>query len=252
MHSIAWNARVRELSRMSKSQLAHIWRLGAGRNCVWTAHPVETWNKDELINDILRAEFPDGGEAEGELITDPAEIEQIKTWSFGRLAGYPEGPWSSEPDKVQWVDEATGLDCLIFRNRVGALCGYVGVPQSHPWHGVGYSVCVEKCAEDWCYDHSPAGRVEVHGGLTYADACMEGAGDDAICHVPFDGRPANVWWFGFDTAHAGDLSPYDAKRAEDEQNRYPWAIDATDRYRDVGYVKRECGSLAEQLASVSS
>lgn len=61
MHSIAWNIRVKELSRMSKAKLAQIWRLGAGGNSVWTAAPPERWNTDELINDILRHEFPNGG-----------------------------------------------------------------------------------------------------------------------------------------------------------------------------------------------
>lgn len=174
-----------------------------------------------------------------------------RTWNFGRLDGFPTGEWTGEPDKVQWIDEATGLDCLILRNRIGALCGYVGIPAEHPWHGKGYSECVESCNEDWCYEHSPGGRVEVHGGLTYADACHEGVGDDAICHVPEPGRPDDVWWFGFDTAHACDLSPYDVKRAEEEEHRYPWGLDRSDHYRNVEYVKNECASLAAQLAAVT-
>lgn len=38
-----------------------------------------------------------------------------------------EGPWTAEPDKRQWRDEATGLPCLIVRGPHGAFCGYVGV-----------------------------------------------------------------------------------------------------------------------------
>ena len=41
------------------------------------------------------------------------------------------GPWQNEPDKRQWQDEATGLPCLIVRNSMGALCGYVGVSEGH-------------------------------------------------------------------------------------------------------------------------
>ena len=40
--------------------------------------------------------------------------------------------WLNEPDKANWIDEATGLDCMIHRGQSGALCGYVGVPESHP------------------------------------------------------------------------------------------------------------------------
>jgi hypothetical protein len=55
----AHDRRVSELSRMPKSRLAPLWRQHNPNT--WTAHPVETWNKDELINDILRAEFPTAG-----------------------------------------------------------------------------------------------------------------------------------------------------------------------------------------------
>jgi hypothetical protein len=34
------------------------------------------------------------------------------------------GPWTDEPDKVQWTDTATGLPCLAKRNpRGGHWCG---------------------------------------------------------------------------------------------------------------------------------
>jgi hypothetical protein len=55
----AYDQRVRELYRMPKSRLAPLWRQHHPN--AWTAHPVEKWNKDELINDILRAEFPTVG-----------------------------------------------------------------------------------------------------------------------------------------------------------------------------------------------
>ena len=52
---------------------------------------------------------------------------------------WPAGPWTDEPDKVVWVDEATGLDCMARRGGGGAWCGYVGLKADHPWHGKGYS-----------------------------------------------------------------------------------------------------------------
>lgn len=47
-------------------------------------------------------------------------------------SGWGDGPWQKEPDKAQWLDEATRLPCLAVRNNVsGTLCGYVGVPPGH-------------------------------------------------------------------------------------------------------------------------
>jgi hypothetical protein len=138
--------------------------------------------------------------------------------------GWGDGPWRGEPDKVLWVDEATGLDCMVKRNPGGALCGYVGVGPDHPLHGVEYE----------------RPDVSVHGGLTYSDACW---GDEAtgICHTPEPGRHHDVWWFGFDCAHAFDLTPgYTARGLEPIPG---------ETYRDLAYVRREVESLARQLAA---
>lgn len=151
-----------------------------------------------------------------------------QTWKFDTSAELPSGPWDSEPDKIQWVDEATDLDCLIKRNHSGALCGYVGVPPSHPLHGWDYSTAEDR-------------GIEVHGGLTYAAACQEDAGDNAICHVPLPGREANMWWFGFDCAHYMDAVP----RMLDLKYEHG-------TYKDVAYVKAEVANLARQLADVAA
>ena len=137
------------------------------------------------------------------------------------------GRWQDEPDKVVWVDDDTGLDCMIVRNRSGALCGYVGVPEGHPWHGKDYD--------------SIEPYPDVHGGLTFAAPCAEGKTENeyAICHNP-QGRPDNVWWLGFDCAHAWDVCP--------AHNRYGDLRGPEDVYRDLGYVKRQVASLAAQAA----
>lgn len=48
------DARVVEISRMTKAQLAGIVR--AHRNIVWSARPVERWSKDELISEVVEFE----------------------------------------------------------------------------------------------------------------------------------------------------------------------------------------------------
>jgi hypothetical protein len=156
-----------------------------------------------------------------------------------------EGPWNNEEDHAVWVDPTTGLDCMINRGPSGALCGYVGVPPSHPWHGRDYN--------DVDVIH-----VDVHGGLTYAAACDE---DNDICHIPEDGREAEIWWFGFDCAHFGDVTPrMDADmrkmnerlKAESKpalrRRAVVWRVARA--YKDWAYVMGECTDLAKQLAEV--
>jgi hypothetical protein len=156
-----------------------------------------------------------------------------KTWTTMDKAAWGLGPWQDEPDKEQWPDEATGYACLIKRNRLGALCGYVGVPEGHPWHGRGY-------------DDVPA---DVHGGLTYAASCQEGPEEATICHVPAPGEPEPLWWFGFDCAHYMDLSP--GMSAELADAGLPWPGDR-ETYKTVTYVKAECASLAQQVAEAAA
>lgn len=194
---------------------------------------------------------------------------EAKEWRFrdDDRAKWGAGPWSNEPDKAQWTDAATGLPCLIVRNRLGALCGYVGVATDHPWHGKSYHDEVPQAQQS----REPIGREEhvaplalfgavlrdhpgmvpidcaivVHGGLTYADKCQPGDPTQAICHIPAPGDPDDVWWFGFDCHHYGDTSP-GMMLADRERG---WATDGV--YRPIGYVRDECALLAKQLAAVA-
>lgn len=149
---------------------------------------------------------------------------ETKEWKFVDKSAWPnEGPWNDEPDKLQWPDEATSLPCMIHRGPSGALCGYVGVSEGHPGFKADYD--------------SP--DVDVHGGLTFADMCQEQSAETGkgICHIPGEGEPDHVWWFGFDCAHSGDLCP-----AHDQHSIYGI-------YRDLRYVKSQVEGLARQLAA---
>ena len=173
--------------------------------------------------------------------TDPmSELPaNATTWTTRHTdrAQWGPGPWDNEPDKVSWTDAATGRPCLIHRGPSGALCGYVAVDPRHPLHGADYGT-----AEDTC-------GVEVHGGLTYADSCADVEDESTgICHVPEPGRPADVWWFGFDCAHGGDVAPAHRsafRRAGIDESPYEWLA----VYRDVGYVVAEVQRLARQLCT---
>jgi hypothetical protein len=145
------------------------------------------------------------------------------------------GPWNSEPDKMQWKDEATGLACLMVRQATsGHLCGYVGVEPGHALYGKGY-------------DDVPS--FDVHGGLTFADKCQEGPLETTVCHLPEPGEPDGLWWFGFDCMHARDLSPSSAMLARRLGDARLFEGNV---YRDLAYVRGECAKLAEQINAVKS
>jgi hypothetical protein len=89
-----------------------------------------------------------------------------------------DGPWKGEHACAYPGEQfrALGCDCTIIRNGLGSLCGYVRVPDGHPWHGKHYDDIDAK----------------VHGGLTFSGKLR----------ADMDG-----WWIGFDCAHSGDLVP---------------------------------------------
>jgi hypothetical protein len=173
---------------------------------------------------------------------------KTKRYTFVDKSAWGAGPWLKEPDKIQWQDKATGLPCLIVRNThcTGSLCGYVGVPPAHPLHGKGYN---------------DAQDINVHGGLTFANKCHPLANHASICHVVEPGEDDNVWWFGFDCSHAGDVCPQMESTMRDIRKRKPELFEGPlaeplpyrwrDVYRDVRYVRRQVRQLATQLQALA-
>ena len=164
------------------------------------------------------------------------QIQMARSWTgLADRSDWPEGVVDDhEPDRAQWVDQDTGLDMMIIRHLSGGhWCGYVGVPSGHPAHGVEYRSGL-------------LNEIEVHGGLTFSEACHpneEGADPPVgVCHIPGPGRPDPVWWLGFDCAHCNDLSPgFHAKM------KLMGFLGEGDTYRDLAYVVVECQHLARQL-----
>lgn len=145
---------------------------------------------------------------------------------FARETWPPGPPWDNEPDREEF--EHAGLPCIVNRATAGAWCGYVAVPPGHPFHGKDYN-------------HEDVEGLDVHGGLTYANACQ-----GKICHVPKPGEPDDVWWFGFDCNHYRDVAP--GMLAFGMEHGLTSGLDGI--YRDIHYVKAETKQLAEQLAKV--
>jgi len=136
---------------------------------------------------------------------------------FVDRTGWEPGEWDNELDRYEWTTEA-GLPGLIVRNSFGALCGYVAVPAGHAQHGRKYQDIPD---------------VDVHGGLTYSGSA---------------GEPDNVWWFGFDCAHSGDLAPGLVAM------RKKYGFDSAsggfhDSYETVRSVRYYVESLARQLST---
>ena len=164
-----------------------------------------------------------------------------------------DGPWNDEADKVAWVDEETGLGCIMLRQKDGTISGYVSVGPEHPMFG--YEA-----------DAVPVGvSTSVHGGITYGKACevnrfaREAWGKPrkeryTVCHTTYvrtvqdyrtvqttkDEFHEDLWWLGFDTAHPGDLVP-NARYGEGRKG---------DVYRDQSFVYSNCVELARKLKSL--
>jgi hypothetical protein len=134
-------------------------------------------------------------------------------------------PWEYEPDLYEWTHR--GIECVARRNLThGAWCGYVDVPRE-VWS-------VFKVDDD----HSLDDRINVHGGVTYAENSLD----------------KDAFRVGFDCAHGGDLMPkvtaslrgYSfAARDEDTP------ITIYDVYRDLPFVIAECESMVDQILAVT-
>lgn len=169
-------------------------------------------------------------------------VPAVAIYRVSRLTMFANGPWDAEPDKAAWWDAASGLACIIRRERNGALGGYVAVPPGHPLYGFG-----ERAV--------PAGfDLEVHGGIKYAEECRtEEPEETSVCHVPGEaldsvdgtrhGASADLWWFGFRCDECYDHVP---------QSGFHGPRDSSEGriYRDQGYVYQQTIQLAAQLAAI--
>lgn len=132
---------------------------------------------------------------------------------------WPDGPWKTEPDQLEWVDPETGYECLISRSSTtGALNGYVNVPYGHPCYGKHYDEV----------------EIAVHGGLTYGGAKPQGDADQ--------------WWLGFDCAHFNDYTPLlEVMLRRGDVHLPPNVLNPAERYKPIKYVVEQCTLLAAYL-----
>ncbi len=142
------------------------------------------------------------------------------------------------------------LCCIQRMNWSGNINGYVAVTKDHPLFGKNYLDKIQLkesplfngnyigllCAtlgddEENVYSINMA--LNVHGGITYSQSELNGIENDLF---------GELWWFGFDTSHSGDLKPYQ----NDIDRKYQHE---GDEYKDFEYVKEQTQQLANQLKS---
>lgn len=144
----------------------------------------------------------------------------------------------------------SGLWWLVVATPFGHRCGYVRVPDGHPWAGLRYWDRKDGVKRRMIEDGPMAGapdygdpnvpvedeirrQIAVHGDLSYSDW-----GPVVV------GAPEG-WWFGFDCAHPSDL-PDPAIDLLKLRNR---RFTENAEIRSNAYVRGQCEALARQLAA---
>ena len=166
--------------------------------------------------------------------------------------------------------EYRGYRCVTTFTEMGYRCGYVGVPEGHPFYGKHIDsqikVTMKELLDDeemnkignrgiWTVLGLPSDEEDrvslgsyfmVHGGITYA-----AGGKDS--HHPVD---SDLWWFGFDCGHAGDCPDYELLEktwGDNEMVRHrlddKWLYDGYE-VRTLGYAQQECRNLVDQIINL--
>jgi len=121
--------------------------------------------------------------------------------------------WETEPDDLTF--EFHGFRCRVFRQSYGHLCGYLAIPEDHPWRSA------DGPWQKGFWKLNTIG-VEVHGGITFSGWLVD--------------EDPNQFWVGFDCAHSNDFVP-----------EMPWGVLGGGlEYRNVAFVKNELQKLALQ------
>lgn len=152
--------------------------------------------------------------------------------------GIQDGVWMSEPDFMLWTCEETGYECIILRSTFSfSLCGYVGIPETHPLFSLHFN-------DDVFSEYMRSGKFQAHGGLNFSS---EAVFSDHISQ----NFTKSKWFFGFDCSHLGDFSPAMKANHKKLNIASPFLNELANSgmYRDINYVKKEVISLAKQLKS---
>ena len=188
---------------------------------------------------------------------------------------WPAGEWDSEPDRATWVHEQTGARCTMRRGPLGSWCGYVGLRPNHPAAGKDYdqlnvdvhggltyaSYCHPLAEDEWIsyrlhrekwitesliYPRGDAARLlrdDRKGNTSTFIGWQEWIRLYQLCH---DDCPHGLWWVGFDTAHAWDITPGMLKHYTERGIRFDMPGHPT-TYKNFQWVVDETNRLAVEL-----
>jgi hypothetical protein len=121
-----------------------------------------------------------------------------------------------EGDEREFED--SGYHCIVHRDRgAGYWSGFVGIPDTHPYHGIAYDDVEE---------------IDIHGGLEFSGPQIESG----------HGRPG-LWYFGFDCDHFDDVTPKELSSLDPVS----LSLKRTASYKRVEFVEQEVRKLAGQL-----
>ena len=143
-------------------------------------------------------------------------------------------PWTLEPDEDDFSWH--GYKCLCVRNSAsGAWCGYVILPDSHPFCNPD-GVVKDKDGEDWQIKTFVEDKLDVHGGVTFYDYVER----------------SKAWFIGFDCNHFYDFAPGIAERVLSRRERKDlvnrgFNVEEEPKYRTLTYVRKELKRLVEQI-----
>jgi hypothetical protein len=151
----------------------------------------------------------------------------MKTLNWIDKSRWVDGEWQREPDRIEWV--YLGFPCLITRQDIGFLCGYVGIPPTHPYYG--------KDIKDKELKEIPTDK-----GINFSEPSYQIDDPRAVCHQLLT-KTDDYWWIGFDCCHSDDAFPRIIRF-------HNFSSDAT--YKNVEYVKTQVEFLARELSNVKS
>lgn len=118
-------------------------------------------SRKQPVQEVGKCETPDGllNDAPASYAVADTTITALQIYHNPERKPDEEGPWNNEADKVAWIDEATGLGCIMLRQEDGTLSGYVGVSPEHPLYG-------------FEADAVPINvSYEIHRSITYGKEC---------------------------------------------------------------------------------
>lgn len=151
----------------------------------------------------------------------------MKTKTWIDKSAWADGEWQHEPDRMEWV--YLGFPCLIVRQDESWLCGYVGIPPTHPYYG--------KDIED-----NELKFMQVHGKITLSEASQQSNDPRAVCHQLLP-TTDDYWWLGFDCSHSEDVFPIILT---------VYTFQNTASYKNLEFVKNQVEYLAQQLSTLKT